>query len=106
MHRLVLPVLACFALGGCGASSIVGVVTAPVKAAGKAVDMATTSQSEADEKRGRKLRKLEERYGRLERDWRKEDRRCNDGRTESCERREAIAAEMAEIAPRIPAPAN
>lgn len=103
MRRPVLATLACLALSGCGASSLVGVVTAPVKAAGKAVDLATTSQSEADEKRGRKLRKLEERYGKLERDWRKQDRRCRDGRSEACERRDGIADEMAEIAPRIPA---
>jgi len=36
------------------------IVTAPVKIAAKGVDWATTSQSEADRNRGRKIRKAEE----------------------------------------------
>ena len=52
-------------LPGCAigtvASTAVGVVTLPVKVASKTVDLATTSQSEADEKRGRELRKRDER---------------------------------------------
>lgn len=52
-------------LPGCVAKAVVDTavtaVTLPVKVASKAVDLATTSQSEADEKRGRELRKLEER---------------------------------------------
>jgi hypothetical protein len=58
---LALPLLA-----GCTtvASTAVDVVTLPVKAVSKGVDLATTSQSEADEKRGRELRKAEERAGR------------------------------------------
>lgn len=52
-------------LPGCIARTALDVATAPVKVAGKAVDLATTSQSEADEKRGRELRKREERLGKL-----------------------------------------
>ena len=46
-------------LGGCAAKAMVETavtaVTMPVKAASQAIDLATTSQSEADEKRGRGL---------------------------------------------------
>ena len=51
-------------LGGCVvgtvASTAVDIVTLPVKVVSAGVDAATTSQSEADEKRGRELRKAEE----------------------------------------------
>ncbi|MFM7028640.1 MAG: hypothetical protein ACKOXK_08210 [Chakrabartia sp.] len=46
-------------LSGCIASVAKTVVTAPVKVVSKTVDLATTSQSEADEKRGREMRKAE-----------------------------------------------
>ena len=63
--RALLPVLS-LALAGCTsiASTAVDVVTLPVKVVSAGVDAATTSQSEADEKRGRELRKAEERAGR------------------------------------------
>ena len=52
-------------LSGCVVGTIaetaVDVVTLPVKAASAGVDAITTSQSEADEKRGRELRKAEAR---------------------------------------------
>lgn len=55
-------------LGGCVigtvAETAVDVVTLPVKAASAGVDAVTTSQVEADEKRGRELRKQDERRGR------------------------------------------
>ncbi len=57
---LLLPLL----LGGCLVSAVKTVVTAPVKAVGKAVDLATTSQEEADRNRGRALRKQEEQAAR------------------------------------------
>lgn len=53
---LALPALL---LGGC-LSTVATVVTAPVKIAAQGVDWATTSQSEADRNRGRKIRKAEE----------------------------------------------
>lgn len=57
--------LAAFTLTGCVvgtlASAAVDVVTLPVKVASAGVDAVTTSQSEADEKRGRELRKTAER---------------------------------------------
>jgi len=64
MRRLLSVLLLPALLGGCLAKTALDVVTLPVKAAGAAVDAVTTSQSEADEKRGRELRKREEREGR------------------------------------------
>ncbi|HVF82578.1 MAG TPA: hypothetical protein VM913_00205 [Sphingomicrobium sp.] len=66
--RALLPLLLIPSLSGCVvgtlASTAVDVVTLPVKAVGAGVDAVTTSQSEADQKRGRELRKEEERRGR------------------------------------------
>ncbi len=57
---LALPLL----LGGCVvgtiASTAVDIATLPVKVVSAGVDAATVSQSEADEKRGRLLRKADE----------------------------------------------
>lgn len=97
------PALAlCLILQGCLAKTAVDIVTAPVKVASKAVDLATTSQSEADEKRGRELRKREERYGKLERDWQKANTRCEDGRRQSCAERDDLYAEMEQLRPALP----
>jgi len=81
-------------LSGCVASAIADVATAPVRVAGKAVDLATTSQSEADEKRGREMRHREERLGKLERDWRRLSRDCDEGDEDACERADDIAREI------------
>jgi hypothetical protein len=54
---ILIPVLL---LPGC-INTVGSVVTAPFKVAGKAADWATTSQSEADRNRGKKIRKAEER---------------------------------------------
>jgi uncharacterized lipoprotein YajG len=60
-----------FLLGGCVAQQIaetaVSVVTLPVRAVSAGVDAVTTSQSEADQRRGREIRKEEERLGREQR---------------------------------------
>ena len=48
---------------GTVAKTAVDVVTLPVKVASAGVDAATTSQKEADEKRGRELRKQDEERG-------------------------------------------
>ena len=65
--RALLVLLAAPALSGCVVGTIantaVDVVTLPVKVASAGVDAATTSQSEADEKRGREIRKAEEERG-------------------------------------------
>jgi hypothetical protein len=66
MRTILLPALAASSLllSGCVAKAAWDVATMPVKAGSKAVDMATTSQSEADRNYGKKMRKAEEREGR------------------------------------------
>ncbi len=70
--KCLLPVFALPLLGGCivadVAETAVAVVKVPVKAVSAGVDAATTSQSEADEKRGRELRKADEERARKERE--------------------------------------
>ena len=78
------------------------VATAPVKVAGKAVDATTTSQSEADENRGRELRRREERLGRLERQWHDLDEDCRDGNRKACAERDGTAREIDALRPTIP----
>jgi hypothetical protein len=75
-------------LSGCVVGSVaktaVDVATLPVKAASAGVDAATTSQKEADEKRGRELRKEEERRGK---EMRLAEERCRKGKpqpTDDC----------------------
>ncbi|MBU2588106.1 MAG: hypothetical protein KJ872_08345 [Alphaproteobacteria bacterium] len=92
--HLVVLTLAALALQGCLARAAVDVVTLPVKAASAGVDAATTSQSEADEKRGREIRKREERLGALERDYDRQMERCGDGDDAACDKAQAIRAEM------------
>lgn len=91
--RLLAFALAALALQGCLAKAVVGVVTLPVRAVSAGVDAATTSQSEADEKRGRAIRKREERIGKLEREYDKQMERCTDGDDEACDRAQAIRAQ-------------
>ena len=80
MRVLILPVLP-FLLSGCIVASVadaaVDVVTVPVKVVSTGVDAATTSQSEADEKRGREIRKAEEKAGR---EARAREKRCREGK--------------------------
>jgi len=87
MRVLILPVLP-LALSACTtiAGTAVDVVTLPVKVVSKSVDAATTSQSEADEKRGRELRKAEEKAG-------KEAREREEACREAMERGEPCATE-------------
>jgi len=100
--RLLALGLAALALQGCLAKAVVGVVTLPVRAVGAGVDAVTTSQSEADEKRGREIRKRDERMGELDRAYAKAMERCGEGDDDACERAEAIRAEMKALAPGIP----
>ena len=86
--RALLVLLAAPALSGCVVGTIantaVDVVTFPVKVASAGVDAATTSQSEADQKRGREMRKAEEERGKQ---LRLAEERCRKGRalpTDDC----------------------
>ena len=63
---------------GTVAKTAVDVVTLPVKVASAGVDAVTTSQAEADQKRGREIRKQEEQRGR---EARAMLQRCQSGRT-------------------------
>lgn len=88
MKRLIVPVAALVALptlSGC-VRTAASIVTAPVRVAGKAVDWTTTSQSEADEKRGRALRKRDEQLGKLNRSYQKNTRDCRNGSDAACDR--------------------
>jgi hypothetical protein len=97
-----LALVAFPALSGCVASAVASIVTAPVKIASKGVDLATTSQSEADENRWRELRKREERLGKLEREYNSESRKCAEGNAAACTKRDAAYAEIEQIRPTIP----
>ena len=81
MTRLAIVLAALPLLSGCivgtVAETAVDVATIPVKVVSAGVDAATTSQSEADEKRGRELRKAEEARGRAQREL---EERCRKGK--------------------------
>ena len=86
--RIVLLAPLALTLSGCVVGAIaetaVDVVTLPVKVVSAGVDAATTSQSEADQKRGRELRKAEEERGRQAR---LAEERCRKGKplpTDDC----------------------
>jgi hypothetical protein len=72
----LLPLLSACVVGTV-AKTAVDVATLPVKAFSAGVDAATTSQSDADEKRGRELRKQDEERGRQ---LRAMEKRCREGK--------------------------
>jgi hypothetical protein len=91
------------------ACTAMDVVTLPVKvaktgvdAAGAAVDAVTTSQAEADQKRGREIRKREEKLGKLQREHDKLQGKCLKGDSRACEKQAAVKAQMDSILPRVP----
>lgn len=98
----LVPLLLVPLLGGCLAKTALDVATAPVKIASKGVDLATTSQSEADERRGRELRKREARLGELRRDYDEQMRKCQDGDRRACDKARLTYAEIQTILPSIP----
>jgi len=105
MNRVAgLLVVGCaaIALQGCLAKTAISAVTLPVKVASSAVDAATTSQSEADQKRGREIRQREERLGRLQRDYEKQLEKCQDGDRAACDKARLAYAEMQQLAPAVP----
>ena len=73
-------------LGGCLARTAVDIVTLPVKAASAGVDAVTTSQAEADQRRGRELRQAEEREGREARRREREQRRAQERADDAAQR--------------------
>lgn len=79
--RAFLTLILLPTLSGCVVAQVadtaVDVVSLPVKAVSAGVDAATTSQSEADEKRGREIRKAEEKAGK---EARERAERCRKGK--------------------------
>ena len=108
MRAVAITLLAamCLLASGCVAKTLVDVATLPVRAGAKAVDLATTSQSEADENRGRELRKREERLGKLERSYANQRKKCDEGSEEACAEAQATYAEIEELLPTIPVEPN
>lgn len=100
--RILALVFAALTLQGCLARTAVSAVSLPVKVASRGVDLATTSQSEADEKRGREIRKREERLGKLGRQYDRAMRRCDQGDAAACRTAQSIRAEMDELMPGVP----
>ena len=100
--RVIAVAAAALALPGCLAKTAVDVVTLPVKVASSGVDMATTSQAEADQKRGREIRQREERLGRLQRDYEKQIDDCGEGDRNACDKARKTYAEMQILMPSLP----
>lgn len=100
---LLLALVAPLVLGGCLAKTALDVATAPVKIASRGVDLATTSQSEADEARGRELRRREARLGSLERDYGRQLKDCEGGDEQACEQARATYNEIQQVLPTVPA---
>jgi hypothetical protein len=80
MIRLLIASAAALALPGCIAKTALDVATIPVKVASAGVDAAITTQAEADQKRGRQIRRQEECIGKEERLARKQDREPDYGK--------------------------
>lgn len=104
--RLIIIGTAAFALQGCLAKTALDVVTLPVKVAGRGLDLATTSQAEADQTRGREIRRREERLGKLQRDYEKQIDQCGDGDRRACDHARLTYAEIQVLLPSIPVEAE
>lgn len=100
--RVIVAGAAAIALQGCLAKTAVSAVTLPVKVASSAVDAATTSQSEADQKRGREIRQREERVGKLQRDYDKQIDKCGEGDRQACDDARETYAEIQMLLPTVP----
>ncbi|KLE34334.1 hypothetical protein [Aurantiacibacter luteus] len=98
---IVAPLLVA-GLGGCLAKTAVDVVTAPVRIASRAVDLATVSQSERDEQRGREIRRREERLAELQGDYADKEERCLAGNDRACREAVELRAEIDALLPTIP----
>ncbi len=94
---LLSPLLA-LALSGCLASTVLStatsVATAPVRIGSKAVDLATTSQSEADENRGRAMRKNDDKVRKLQKKYNRRMDACNRGETAACSEASQLSGEI------------
>ena len=94
---LILPPLLALTLSGCLAQTAMNVVTAPVRVGAKAVDLATTSQSEADENRGRAMRKRDGRIKKLQRRYNQRMAACTKGESAACAEAAQINGEIEDL---------
>lgn len=108
-RRTIVVMIAAVLLQGCVAKSAFDLATAPVRVGAKAVsttagvyDRVTVSQSEQDQKRGREIRKREERYGRLQRDYDRARRDCSGGDDNACDAARDLYAEMDAMRSSVP----
>ena len=97
-------------LSGCVVGTVAktafDVATVPVKVASAGVDAVTTSQAEADQKRGRELRQREERLGKLQREYDSLTKKCSDGDRNACQEQQRVYAEIQLILPTVPVDAS
>lgn len=98
----ILAPVAAVLLSGCLAKTALDVATLPVRVASRAVDLATTSQAEADQKRGREMRRREAELGKLQRQHDKLVRKCEAGDRAACAQGEVVAGQIAELMPTVP----
>ena len=106
-HNFAAPaglalLLAAPLLQGCLAKAALDVATAPVKVASRTVDLATTSQSEADEKRGREIRRREQELANLREDYDKLERKCLEGDDGACRKAVEVRSQIEASLPSIP----
>jgi uncharacterized protein (DUF2147 family) len=94
---LFLAPLAALTLSGCLASTAASIVTAPVRVGAKVVDMATTSQAEADRNRGRAMRKRDQKIKKLEKQYNRRLEACNRGETAACSDANQISGEIEQL---------
>ncbi|MBA4354125.1 MAG: hypothetical protein C0409_05485 [Novosphingobium sp.] len=99
--RIAGVLLVLTTLPGCVAKSAFDLATLPVRAGARAVnttadayDRVTVSDSERDQKRGREIRRREERYGELSRDYDRALRKCDRGNDDACDTAREIYGEM------------
>ena len=102
LSALIAPLL----LGGCIARTAFDVVTAPVRVASKAVDLATTSQSEKDEKAGREARQTDQELGKLQRQYEDQLEDCDEGKEKACRKARETYAEIRLLLPPSSSPAS
>lgn len=101
--------LACALLSGCAAASAFDLATLPVRAGARAInttadayDRVTVSDSERDQKRGREIRRREERYGKLSREYDKARRDCSRGDDDACYDARSLYGEMDAMRASVP----
>lgn len=102
VSRFIVLATVALALQGCLAKTALDVVTTPVKVVSRGTDLATTSQSEADQKRGREIRRREQELARLDKDLRKQEDDCLGGNDASCRKAVSTRRQIEVLLPAIP----